>query len=244
MSHLAVFDVDRTLVHTAWPGGHGFVGAVKAVLGIPEFSTDWFSYRYSSDNGITDELCRTHLERGPTDDEIATMQARYMEFLNGAIAADPECVTPVPGAAALMAAIDATPDRHAALATGGWRVAATRKLESAGVDTTRLPGGYADDAWGRSVIITTARQRAEAHYGRTFDTVCYVGDARWDVAAARRLGIPFLGVGSGERAESLRLAGARTIIPDYRDTAAALDAIANAEPPAPEDGTGRSPDAD
>lgn len=244
MSHLAIFDVDRTLVNTAWAGGHGFVAAVREVLGLDEFSTDWFSYRYSSDNGITDELCRRHLGRGPTDAEIAELQQRYMVFLNGEIDRDPDCVEEVGGAAALIAAIEAAPGRHAALATGGWRVAATRKLESAGVDTTRCAGGYADDAWGRSEIIATARQRAEQHYAMEFTTVCYVGDARWDVAAARRLGIPFLGVGSGERAESLRLAGARTIISDYRDTDAALDAIAGAEHPDPNDGTGRAPDAD
>jgi phosphoglycolate phosphatase-like HAD superfamily hydrolase len=244
VSHLAIFDVDRTLVQTTWSAGHGFVGAVQEVLGIGEFSTDWFSYRYSSDNGITDELCRTHLDRSPTDAEIAELQARYMRFLDGAIAADPGCVSQVTGAAALMAAIAAAAGRHAALATGGWRVAATRKLETAGVDPAPLPGGFADDAWGRSAIIATAQARAEAHYGTTFDTVCYVGDARWDVAAARRLGIPFLGVGTGERAASLRLAGARTIIPDYRDTEAALQAIATAEHPHPEDGTGRAPEAD
>ena len=71
-------------------------------------------------------------------------------------------------------------------------------------------------------ILGLAAGRAAARHAR----VGSVGDGVWDVQAARQLGWPFLGIGSGARAEKLRAAGATLVLPDLTDTAspaAALD---------------------
>jgi phosphoglycolate phosphatase-like HAD superfamily hydrolase len=47
--------------------------------------------------------------------------------------------------------------------------------------------------------------------------VVYVGDAVWDVKAARNLGYRFVGIGSGANAERLRREGARRVLADYLD---------------------------
>jgi phosphoglycolate phosphatase-like HAD superfamily hydrolase len=47
----------------------------------------------------------------------------------------------------------------------------------------------------RENIIEFSIERAKEHYGRNaFDSVIYVGDAEWDMIAARKLGIGFVGV--------------------------------------------------
>jgi phosphoglycolate phosphatase-like HAD superfamily hydrolase len=75
--------------------------------------------------------------------------------------------------------------------------------------------------------MSLAAERVAAHRGVPgFQSIVYVGDAAWDVKAARRLGWHFVGIGSGERAECLRQEGARWVIPDYRDHGAFFDAIA------------------
>ena len=47
----------------------------------------------------------------------------------------------------------------------------------------------------REDIIECSIDRAKEHYGRnTFESVVYVGDAEWDLIAARKLEIGFVGV--------------------------------------------------
>lgn len=241
---LAIFDVDRTLVFTRWRDGHGFVQALTDVTGITGVSWDWHSYRYSSDDGIVHEIFERERGRQATPDELAALRTRFVEVLHEHRADDSEFVVEVPGAAALIAQMRASDDWTVALATGGWRVAAHAKLVLAGIDVADAPGGYADDAFGRTEIIGHGRRRAEAAHG-PFDRVVFVGDARWDVKAARRLGLPFVGVGDEpERVDALRRAGAQAIIGDYRDANAARAAFDAAVPPLDGDDGHRPPDAD
>lgn len=243
---LVIFDVDHTLVRVRWPSGHGFVQALSDVTGVRDVSWDWGSYRWSSDNGIVDEIFARHAGRAPRPDEIAAMQARFLEILHANAAADPEFVVAVPGARAFVDALAADADWAVALATGNWRVAAHAKLRLAGFGAlldAGVVGGYADDAWGRSAIIAAARDRALAAHG-PHDHVAFVGDAVWDVRAARAIGMPFCGVAGTGRREALHRAGARAIIADFTDAAAARQALLAAVPPEPGDEGGRRPDAD
>lgn len=244
--NLAIFDVDHTLVRVRWPAGHGFVQALSDVTGIRDVSWDWGSYRYSSDNGIVDEIFAQHAGRTPEPVEIAAMQARFLEILEANAADDPEFVVPVPGAPAFVTALAGDPAWMVALATGNWRVAAHAKLRLAGFGAlleSGVVGGYADDAWGRSEIVATARDRALAVQGPCAHVV-FVADAVWDVRAARAIDMPFCGVAGEDRGEALRRAGARAIIADFTDAAAARQALLAAVPPEPGDEGGRRPDAD
>jgi len=228
---LAVFDIDRTLLQTRWRAGHGFVQALSDVTGITGVSWDWGTYRYSSDTGIVEELFERHLGRLPAPDEIVAIQERFLEVLAEHAAREDGFVAPVPGAIAFVAALLADPEWAIALATGNWRGAAHRKLELAGFDLGVVPAAYADDARDRHAIIATAVDRAEAQHG-AFERVVYLGDAPWDVRAAKELAMPFCGIAGDDRHDALRAAGARAIIADYRDEAAARRALADAPPPA------------
>ena len=62
-------------------------------------------------------------------------------------------------------------------------------------------------------------------HGIAFDRLVYVGDGIWDVRAARRLGIGFVGIGEGDREIQLREEGAEIVLPDYEDRDAFVQAI-------------------
>ena len=72
-----------------------------------------------------------------------------------------------------------------------------------------IPAAFAEDGPSRESIVRAAIERAKAQYRvRHFERIVSVGDAVWDVRAARRLQLPFVGVGTGQRAVLLREEGA------------------------------------
>ena len=73
-------------------------------------------------------------------------------------------------------------------------------------------------------MLNAARQAAQMHKVE-FSDFTYVGDGIWDVKAARSLGWNFIGVGTGERAEALRQAGAVKIIPHFEPATKFLDLL-------------------
>ena len=75
------------------------------------------------------------------------------------------------------------------------------------------------------ILFELARERAEAFYGRRFDRVVSIGDGVWDVRTAIELDVPFVGIGTGSRADQLRLAGAGIVLPDYSDLDAFMTAL-------------------
>src|SRR5439155_25199965 len=92
------------------------------------------------------------------------------------------------------------------------------KMDSAGLSFADHPAASADDAHDRESIIRFSMQRAVERYGAPFVSTVFVGDGIWDARACRTLGIPFIGIGSGERAARLALEGAVRVFPDYSDT--------------------------
>ncbi|MGH9935956.1 MAG: HAD family hydrolase, partial [Blastocatellia bacterium] len=119
-----------------------------------------------------------------------------------------------------------------ALATGCWQPSAEMKLRAASINYQGVPGGFAEDGVARESIVGAAISRSRASYRReSFDRIVSVGDGVWDVRTAARLGLAFVGVASGERAEMLREAGAKQIIPDFEDVDRFFECLENAEAP-------------
>jgi phosphoglycolate phosphatase-like HAD superfamily hydrolase len=120
-----------------------------------------------------------------------------------------------------------------AVATGGWGPSARLKLRVAELPIDDAVLACADDARSRADIVRLARERAEAFYQRRFDRVVSVGDGVWDVETAIVLGLPFVGIATGTRADRLHSAGARTVLPDYFNLDAVWTALDTATPPSP-----------
>ncbi len=91
------------------------------------------------------------------------------------------------------------------------------KLRRANIPTEQLPLASSDDSPSREQILRIALQRAAARTGRDFDVVTYVGDALWDLSAARYWGFHFVGIACDNDERQLRSAGATVVFPDFTD---------------------------
>ncbi|MBL9120013.1 MAG: HAD family hydrolase [Phycisphaerae bacterium] len=228
---LVVFDIDGTLTLTSHVDDACYIRAVRDLWGIEGMSTDWSSYEHSTDNAIAAELFRRHRGRDATSEELGALRERFASYVREEAEREPTLFRQVPGAADALQELPLS-GWHAAIATGGWTPSARCKLERAGVPYHDVPAAFACDARPREAIIRIASHRAAEKAGvADFERLVYVGDGVWDARACRRMGIPFVGIASGERAERLRAEGTGTILGDYREFNTFCNAVATARPP-------------
>jgi phosphoglycolate phosphatase-like HAD superfamily hydrolase len=220
---IVLFDIDDTLIRSQAIDGELYVASLQAVFGFRNINADWSSYVHTSDTGILDEICRQRLRRPPTADEAQAFRSHFVEAVRAHAAHSP--FVEIPGAGALLRHLQDA-GLSVGLATGGYADSARCKLNSAGVDVTDIPLASADDAHARTDIMKTAVQRIVGTApASALPPVVYFGDAIWDARACRKLGMPFIGVGSGERATLLRSEGARIVfetLERHEDVVAAI----------------------
>ena len=150
---------------------------------------------------------------------IAAFHDLFTERLKAALEINQ--LVEVPGARALLRALREDARFELAIATGAWRRSATLKLAAAEIDIAGLVFASADDAVDRGEIV----RKAMVQLAGGVDRAIFVGDGLWDVATASRLGLGFLGIGSGERAAALRGAGVGSVLADFLDTPAVVEKL-------------------
>ena len=225
---LVIFDVDGTLVGSYELEGDCFVAAFDDAFGITGIDRDWARYDHVTDPGIAAQIIRERKGREPRADELARLLAAFRVRLAEAAGRD-GAFAAIQGAAGLIAALRARADWALALATGAWREAALLKIGRSGLDVHGLPAAYGEDGPSRQGIVSAAIARARAQAGGDeFGHIVCVGDGVWDVQTATSLGLPCIGIGTGERAERLGTAGAAQVVADYTDLAAILNALEDA----------------
>ncbi len=220
---LVIFDIDGTLTKTNAVDCSCYARAVEDVLGVSGFSTDWGDYRHSTDVGILEEIVATRCGRVASQRDVRSVRRRFIELVEEErrrVGGFEE----VDGAAEMLRALPALGWR-CAIATGGWEPSARCKLESAGIGSASAALATAEDAFARTDIIAWAIRRAATAAEATRMARVYVGDGRWDVEAARASGCGFVGIGHGERASRLVGAGAKAVLPDFRDQARFVKAL-------------------
>ncbi len=230
MNSLAIFDIDGTLTDTNVVDDTCYRAAVAETIGLPVSAIDWTGTPHHSDRGIFDWLYERLGRPLPSDADVAAARNRLARRLTEVRAESPDQFTPIKGAPSVFEHINAR-GWHITIATGCWLPSAMIKLDAGAIPARDVPIACADDAAARVDIVTLARQRAEAFYGRQFDRVVSIGDGVWDVDAARALELPFIGVGHGEREAGLRRAGATTIVENYVDLASFTRALEGARVP-------------
>jgi phosphoglycolate phosphatase-like HAD superfamily hydrolase len=224
--HLILFDIDGTLTLTNEVDNRCYVSALGEALGTTEIDTDWTKYRDVTDSGIASALLEARHGLPPAQAQLDAVRDRFIALLAEAFVHDPAACRAVGGAAALLATLTEQPDFAVGLATGGWLESAQLKLRHAGLGGRPLPLATASDACAREAIMALAAERVAARWAvARFQSVVYVGDAVWDVRAARNLGYHFVGIGSAERAARLSSEGARCVLEDYVNQAAFFDAV-------------------
>ncbi|MBL9147249.1 MAG: HAD family hydrolase [Phycisphaerae bacterium] len=225
---LAVFDIDGTLTQTAHVDESCYAEAIRLEWNVENISTDWGAYEHSTDNAIASEVSRTRRGRDATTEELASLRDRFVGLLRAQLAREPGLFRETPGGARVFAELRAR-GWDVAIATGGWTPSARLKLATAGISTDRVAAAFACDARPRADIIRLAMSRADALAGNLAARVAYLGDGRWDLTASRELGIGFVGIGTGVRAQSLAEAGAAHVFADFYDVdrlVAALERVA------------------
>ncbi|HQR35034.1 MAG TPA: HAD family hydrolase [Blastocatellia bacterium] len=229
---LAILDIDGTLTDTSHVDTICFTRAVAETHGVTEIGASWTNCPHVSDSGVTHQIFLDHFNREPTDEDVAPLKTRFFDLLRQHHELDPAYFAEIPGAQQMVTQLAQKDGWVITIATGCWRGSAKVKLTAAGIDLERFPGGFAEDARPREGIVQAAIDRAQQHYGvRQFTKVVSVGDGLWDVRTAANLGIPFVGIAQGERAQTLAEAGARHVVGDYQNLNGFFEFLNLAETP-------------
>lgn len=230
--NLAIFDIDGTLTETDHVDDICFVQALAVAHAITEISTDWAEYPHTTDSAITSHIFQERFNRKPEEAELLKFKSHFVRLLEDYRAQDSSLFAEIIGASSMLRRLNQEPEWRVAIASGGWRVSATLKLKTAGIDVNDYPAAFADDGLTREEILRAAVLKAQTIYQQNdFGRVVSVGDGLWDVRTARNLRCPFLGIGSGEGAKKLRRAGATHVIKDFGDYSLLLDCLVEADVP-------------
>lgn len=230
--NLAIFDIDGTLTRTDHVDGICFVQALADAYAIIEVSTDWARYPHTTDSAITSHIFQKRFDRAPVEAELLKFKSHFVRLLEEYRTKDSSLFEEIMGASLMLRRLNQQPGWRVAIASGGWRVSATLKLKTAGIEVNDYPSAFADDGHSREEILCAAVTKAQTLYQQNnFARVVSVGDGLWDVCTAQNLKFPFLGIGSGEREEKLRQAGATHVIQDYCDYSRLLDCLVEADVP-------------
>jgi phosphoglycolate phosphatase-like HAD superfamily hydrolase len=228
---LVVFDLDGTLTTTFAVDVQCFVQAFSIALGIHDVNTNWAGYRYVTDSGVVLEAFRNAYGRDPDPSEVSRFIDCFVSLLTEAYSTGTDSFGEIAGARGFLAYLQQHSQWCAAIATGGWKGSARFKMTAAGINADGIPAAFAEDGPAREVIVEAAIRKASLKYGSRFERIVLVGDAIWDVWTAQRLQLPFVGLGSGERAALLRNAGATAVIENFLDYEHCLECFEDAAIP-------------
>ena len=235
INQLAVFDVDGTLTDTCLVDEVCFQAAMKSALGIVDPDPDWYAYTDYTDAGIiSDAFLQAH-GRPPAESEIQAFIGEFVLLLEKAYSDDPQQFSPVNGAGPLLNALRDAESWSVAIATGCWEASALLKLRYAGLQVDEIPFASSDDFRSREEIVQTAISRSIERSGvPSYHRIVLIGDTIRDVRTARILDYPFLGIGTGRKADELRREGASNVLPDYTDITSVIHHLGSASVPGPE----------
>ncbi len=229
---LVIFDIDGTLTQTSQVDEICFTRAFAEAHGVEVISDHWIGCPHVSDSGVTQHLFQYYFGRDPGDDESSVVKQRLVDLLEEHHLIDQSYFAEIPRAAETFNRLVESRGWAKAIATGCWQPSAEMKLRAASINYRGVPGGFAEDGVARESIVGAAISRSRVSYRREdFDRIVSVGDGVWDVRTAARLGLAFVGVAEGARAEMLREAGAKHIISDFEDASRFFECLEEAEAP-------------
>jgi len=212
---LVVLDIDGTLTQTNEVDPDCFVRALSDCFALSGIETDWSLYTNSTDAGIMKELFQKHFRRSPSDAEIVHMQNSFVRHLQLVHGSGAPTFMPVAGAADFLAHLSESNEWVSVIATGGWAVSAQFKLRAANLSVP-CPIVSSDDGLSREEIVRQAIEASLRIYRvESFSRIVSIGDGIWDVNAARSLGLSFIGIARGARADRLRSLGVSHLLEDF-----------------------------
>jgi phosphoglycolate phosphatase-like HAD superfamily hydrolase len=223
--NMIIFDVDGTLLGGESTDHASFDMAFKEAAG---FALD-AAFFETIEEVTAQAIIHQALDNRTIEEKKAIESAvryGYLKRLSEAHQGDPLAFLPTTGSTSLLQDLKRR-KIPVAIATGDWFETVTFKLAAARIAFEDLPMATSSDRYSRADIIALAAMKA----GASLDGAIYVGDGAWDFRASRKLGIPFIGVGS--KPEKLRQAGAKHVLPDLTPEVFwhAVDKIRKLAPP-------------
>lgn len=213
-----LFDLDGTLVDSVYQHVLAWKSALDAE-GI-DLSVWRIHRRVGMSGGLFTHMLLRETRREISPELIARLGARHAE----AYRTLSRSVTPLPGARELLAHLGDNSIPWA-IATSGRMETARLNLEALGVDTSKVPVVTRDQVQYAKPDPDLFMAAAE-RLGVPIEKAFVVGDAIWDMLAARRaraLGVGLLSGGYG--ADELERAGAMRVFDDPGDLLARIDEI-------------------
>ncbi len=219
---LLLFDIDGTLIQSGGAGRHAIAGAFAAEYGLA--GIDGVQIDGRTDTGIFEDALRL-AGVAPTPAAIRRMTDAYLARLPEALQTHDGRV--LDGVIELLDALESA-EAVIGLATGNVARGAELKLTHYGVWDRFVAGGYGDVSSDRTRVVAAAIEALARAAGVSAAEASpiVIGDTPRDVAAAHGAGARVLTVATGNYAEAaLRESGADHVLPDLRDTRAALDIL-------------------
>ena len=218
-----IFDLDGTLVDTVYAHVFAWQRAL-AELGLPV--DGWRIHRrIGMSGGLFARAVAREIGRELSDEEIEAAQKRHGQTFRELL---PER-RPLPGAIELLAALRAAGIPHG-IATSGRRPEIDKSLDALGVppETVVVERGDVLRAKPEPDLFLACQERLGVQVAD-----CYVvGDAVWDLLAARRAGMLSVGLLSGGYGgDELSRAGAFRVYRDPADLTLSLDELGIVLPP-------------
>ena len=212
-----IFDLDGTLVDTVYAHVFAWQRAFTE-LGLP--IDGWRIHRrIGMSGGLFARAAAREIGRPLSPTEVETIQRRHGEIYREIL---PER-RPLPGAVELLADLRAEGIVHG-IATSGRRPEIDASLEALGVgeETVVVERGDVERAKPEPDLFLTCAERL----GVTASDSYVIGDAVWDLLAARRAGMLSVGLLSGGYGEDeLARAGAFRVYRDPAELRQALDEL-------------------
>ncbi|MES2207918.1 MAG: HAD hydrolase-like protein [Pseudomonadota bacterium] len=208
---ILVFDIDGTLTDSIAPHQEALEAALRS-FNFPTLRTDWASYKHHSDSAIFVEAWKEANFKNMPDK--LRFEAEYKVRFDHACKQSP--LKEIVGASKFLASLTDSP-WHVVYATGSLRYGAQKKLESIGTEFSNDLLVTASEYETREEIVSQAIIAAQKKYNLLKPSrIVSVGDGLWDFKTAKTLGLEFLGIGHGQKAEALRSLGA-VVFNDFSD---------------------------
>jgi len=194
---ILLFDIDGTLVSTGGAGRRAIERAFAELEGGRE-ACSHFSFAGMTDRAIARAGLQA-LGLAPTEEAIARLLARYVGFLDAAIAESP-AFRVLPGVAAALDEAGRRRGVAVGLGTGNVAKGAEKKLSHCDLWRHFQFGGFADDSEERGELIRAGATRGAQRVGAELDAcrVLVIGDTPKDVAAAAANSFESLAVATGQ----------------------------------------------
>lgn len=212
--HLLIFDIDGTLCDTNYVDELCLVNAAHKVLQVQNISSDWSTYKHSTDSGIILELIDK--VKGYSDPEAYSLiKHTCMKLFEEYYKTEPVYFNPILGADTIIPTL-INKGFAVGIATGCWLDSALFKLEKAGINSCNVPMSSADFIIERVNIINHCINACREFYNQQdFLSITYIGDGVWDFYASKELEINFIGIAKGDRAKKLSDIGVEYIIEEF-----------------------------